>query len=171
MKPERPQPCRSCRHLATVPETWRSIRARRLTYAQTQTLLFALAAGVPRTAPCGSRGRAHQPQDAPRLENPLELPQSEVLIRYFAKDQRQVSSVEGSVGIWESTSISPGWGYILDATLSSPVHHMVEYLLLDVQNLERAARIQPLGDRQGVVARTGTYLQYLISGLGDEDLT
>jgi hypothetical protein len=48
---------------------------------------------------------------------------------------------------------------------------MVEHLLLDVQNLERAARIQPLGDRQGVVARTGTYLQYLISGLGDEDLT
>ena len=108
---------------------------------------------------------------SPRLENPLELPQSEVLIRYFAKHQRQVSSVEGSVGIWESTSISPGWGYILDATLSSPVHHMIEYLLLDVQNLERAARIQPLGDRQGVVARTGTYLQYLISGLGDEDLT
>ena len=85
----------------------------------------------------------------PRLENPLELPQSEVLIRYFAKDQRQVSSVEGSVGIWESTSISPRWGYILDATLLSPVHHMVEHLLLDVQNLERAARIQPLGDRQG----------------------
>ena len=104
------------------------------------------------------------------LENPLELTKSGVLIRYLAEDQRQVGGVEVPVRIREGTSVCPGRDHVLDAAFSSTAHHVIEHLLLEVQDVECAASIQPPGHGQGIVASTWSYLQQLVFGSGSEYL-
>lgn len=106
----------------------------------------------------------HQPPA--RLQHPAQLAQRGGRIGDLAERGDQVGGVEAGVLEGQLVGIGQGGPDAGDALPLGPAHHVVEHRLLDVDDVQPAARPQLRGDVQGLQPGAGTDLQDPLTGAG-----
>src|SRR5437764_666374 len=103
-------------------------------------------------------------QAATRPQHAAQLAQGGVLVGHLTQRGDQVGGVEGAIRVGQGLGLPLRGDDIGETALARPAHRDVEHLLLEVEDVERAAGKQPGCDIKGVVASAGADLQHPLAG-------
>ncbi len=105
-------------------------------------------------------------QAAAGLEDSLDLAQGGDRVGDLAEDRGEDDGVHRVVLVGERGGVALGGMMLVEAALDGALADVVEELLLQVEDLDRALGADPLGHVEGVVADAGADLEDALAGLG-----
>ena len=124
---------------------------------------------APGEVKCGSPNSSPTTSRPPGLQHAGDLAQRRVLVGDLAEHGGQHDGVDRVVLVGKRRRRRPASA----STFASPrsaarAHRVVEHLLLDVEDLDRPAGADPLGQVERVVAGAGADLEHALAGRGRE---
>ena len=103
-------------------------------------------------------------ESAARLKDASQLAQRNVLVGHLAERGDRVGAVEGRVSVGKRLCVATRRRDASDPAFASAAHRVVEHLLLEVEDVERATGRQPLRDLGAVIARARADLEDPLAG-------